>query len=117
MITAFLEYLQLEKQYSKHTIKAYSKDIIAFKECCELEYEQESLLEINYAQIRSWIVSLVNKEISNIALWAGENNRDRILRIAPKVQIAALPFLQFFMGFIEYLFHIHISIKQVLSNK
>ena len=64
-ITAFLEYLLLEKGYSKHTITAYKSDLIAFKDFCEVTYAQENLLDINYPQVRSWIVSLVDAEISN----------------------------------------------------
>lgn len=65
MINAFLDYLSLEKQYSKHTIIAYKTDLLAFKDFCITEYDQENLEEVNYAQVRSWIVSLVNQNISN----------------------------------------------------
>lgn len=64
-ITSFLEYLFLEKGYSKHTITAYKTDLIAFKDFCEVTYDQENLLDINYPQVRSWVVSLVNADISN----------------------------------------------------
>lgn len=65
MINAFLEYLSLEKQYSKHTIQAYRTDLLAFKDFCITEYNQENVQEVNYAQVRSWIVSLVEQNISN----------------------------------------------------
>ena len=64
-ITPFLEYLLLEKGYSSHTITAYKTDLIAFKDFCEVVYEQDSLVGINYAQVRSWVVSLVDADISN----------------------------------------------------
>ena len=64
-ITPFLEYLFLEKSYSKHTITAYKTDLLAFKDFCEVTYDQESLIEINYAQVRSWVLSLVAADISN----------------------------------------------------
>lgn len=64
-IEAFLEYLSLEKKYAVHTITAYRNDLISFKDFCEVEYEQEAIHKVNYSQIRSWIVSLVEKKISN----------------------------------------------------
>lgn len=64
-IEAFLEYLLLERKYSKHTITAYRNDLISFRDFCEVEYEQESIVSVNYSQIRSWIVSLVDAKITN----------------------------------------------------
>jgi len=64
-ITAFLEYLFLEKSYSKHTVTAYRTDLIAFKDFCVVSYNQENLTEIKYGQVRSWVVSLVAADISN----------------------------------------------------
>ncbi len=65
LITSFLEYLSLEKKYSKHTIIAYKTDLVAFNKFCETEYDIKHLREVNYAIVRSWIVNLVNQGISN----------------------------------------------------
>ena len=65
MIHSFLEYLTLEKKYSKHTITAYKNDLISFKDFIDTEFNQEDLSLVNYPQIRSWIVSLVNSNITN----------------------------------------------------
>lgn len=65
LIHSFLEYLELEKKYSKHTILAYKTDLIAFKDFCETEFNESNLKEVNYSQIRSWIVTLVELKISN----------------------------------------------------
>ncbi|MDP2068041.1 MAG: tyrosine-type recombinase/integrase [Lutibacter sp.] len=64
-ITSFLNYLSLEKKYSHHTITAYQNDLNTFQLFCNLEYGNESIATVNYAQIRHWIVSLVNSKISN----------------------------------------------------
>ncbi|MDO9036734.1 MAG: tyrosine-type recombinase/integrase [Lutibacter sp.] len=64
-ITSFLNYLSLEKKYSHHTITAYQNDLNTFQLFCDLEYGNESIATVNYAQIRNWIVSLVNSKISN----------------------------------------------------
>ncbi|WP_417445227.1 tyrosine-type recombinase/integrase [Joostella sp.] len=61
----FLDYLQLEKNYSKHTVLAYKNDLAAFLEFCEVTFEETSIQQINYSQIRSWIVLLVDSDISN----------------------------------------------------
>ncbi|WP_281980395.1 tyrosine-type recombinase/integrase [Tenacibaculum mesophilum] len=65
LIEAFLECLEFEKKYSKNTIQAYKTDLIAFKDFCEVEFDQEDLESIHYNQIRTWIVSLVNANVSN----------------------------------------------------
>ncbi|MBK5210464.1 MAG: tyrosine-type recombinase/integrase [Flavobacteriaceae bacterium] len=64
-ITSFLNYLSLEKKYSHHTITAYQNDLNSFQLFCNQEYGDESIATVNYAQIRNWIVSLVNSKISN----------------------------------------------------
>lgn len=65
MINSFLEYLVLERKYSNHTVTAYKKDITSFFEFCVDEFETDNLKDVNYSQIRSWIVKLVDEGISN----------------------------------------------------
>ena len=65
MVDAFLEYLDLEKKYSVHTITAYKNDLWSFRQFLVTEYDQENLIEVHYSQIRNWIVSLVNLKVSN----------------------------------------------------
>ncbi|MEX1384296.1 tyrosine-type recombinase/integrase [Lutibacter sp.] len=64
-IKSFLDYLQIEKKYSKHTIIAYKKDLNDFFAFYKTNYGDVLILEINYSQIRSWIVWLVNSNINN----------------------------------------------------
>jgi integrase/recombinase XerC len=64
-INSFLTYLLIEKKYSNHTIVAYKKDLNDFISYCFSEYGNEDLVNVNYSQIRSWIVSLVNIKVSN----------------------------------------------------
>jgi integrase/recombinase XerC len=66
--TAFRDYLQLEKVYSLHTVNAYLNDVGFFETFIVANFEQESLLEVNYSQIRSWIVSLVDADVSNASV-------------------------------------------------
>ena len=65
MINSFLDYILLEKKYSVNTITAYKNDLISFRDFLIVEYNQENLLEVHYTQIRNWIVSLVDADISN----------------------------------------------------
>lgn len=61
----FIDYLQYEKKYSLHTINAYQKDISDFAVFAEENFEETNLAEISYSIIRSWIVKLVDEEVSN----------------------------------------------------
>jgi integrase/recombinase XerC len=65
---AFRDYLQLEKKYSNHTVLAYLKDIEAFELFNKENFEQDAIENANYSQIRSWIVSLVDQNISNVSV-------------------------------------------------
>lgn len=61
----FTDYLLLEKNYSTLTINAYENDLKGFSSFLEDEYETKDINQVNYSQIRSWIVFLVEKELSN----------------------------------------------------
>jgi integrase/recombinase XerC len=62
---SFIDYLLLEKNYSKLTVKAYQNDLTDFLEFNMIQFDQLNIDKANYSQIRSWIVSMVEKEISN----------------------------------------------------
>jgi len=61
----FIDYLEKEKNYSLHTTNAYLKDIESFSGFCENEFDGIDIDEVNYPVIRSWVISLVNNNISN----------------------------------------------------
>ena len=65
---AFRDYLQKEKNYSDHTVTAYCDDLDFFAHYLVTTFDQEALSEVNYSQIRSWIVSLVDAGISNTSV-------------------------------------------------
>ena len=63
--SAFSNYLELEKKYSQHTITAYLKDLHDFEVFAKDAYQYSDIVDVNYAVIRSWIISLVDVGISN----------------------------------------------------
>jgi integrase/recombinase XerC len=65
---AFRDYLQLEKKYSAHTVLAYLNDIEFFEVFNKAHFEQDGIEKVSYSQIRSWIVSLVDQNISNVSV-------------------------------------------------
>ena len=65
---AFRDYLQLEKKYSPHTVNAYLNDINFFESFNKNQFDQDNIDRANYNQIRAWIVSLVDDNISNVSV-------------------------------------------------
>lgn len=65
---AFRDYLELEKKYSAHTVNAYLNDILFFEAFNKTHFDQDGVEGVNYSQIRSWIVSLVDEGVSNVSI-------------------------------------------------
>lgn len=64
-LQAFGNYLQMQKNYSVHTVKAYLSDLHEFESFNKINYEQETIDSVVYPQIRGWIVSLVDSGLSS----------------------------------------------------
>jgi integrase/recombinase XerC len=65
---AFTDYIQKEKKYSPHTINAYLNDIKNFQSFNKFHFNQDNIERVNYSQIRTWIVSLVDDGVSNVSV-------------------------------------------------
>ena len=65
LIEKFIEYLQIEKKYSVNTLYAYKKDLEEFQVFIYENYDKYVIENVDYKVIRSWIVQLVNKNLSN----------------------------------------------------
>ncbi|MCF6308514.1 MAG: tyrosine-type recombinase/integrase [Flavobacteriaceae bacterium] len=63
--TPFIDYLELERNYSSHTVTAYKKDLESFLKFASDEFGYTEIASVNYSIIRSWIVKLVDSGISN----------------------------------------------------
>ena len=64
-VQAFVDYLTLEKKYSGHTCKAYQQDISEFDAFCKDEFDVDDIAKAEYNLIRSWIVALLDKKVTN----------------------------------------------------
>ncbi len=99
----FQKYLESEKRFSVHTVKAYLNDLGQFLDFVDGEYGQKKLSDINHRTIRSWLVSLVtdqnvgsnsvNRKLSTLKTYyrflilAGEVKVNPTLKvIAPKLK-------------------------------
>lgn len=63
-IEAFSNYLSLEKKYAKHTLTAYQNDILEFAAFCVETHGLQSIDQVPYSILRSWIVNLIEKGLS-----------------------------------------------------
>ncbi|PCE63512.1 tyrosine-type recombinase/integrase [Sediminicola luteus] len=63
-LDAFLDYLKVERNYSKHTLEAYGKDLSDFTGFCE-QGDGVLVAAAQYIHIRSWIVALSQQGVSN----------------------------------------------------
>ncbi|TYR82711.1 tyrosine recombinase XerC [Priestia megaterium] len=62
-LNSFLEYLQIEKNYSKYTVDCYEKDIESFISFMQ-EEQIENLQQVTYADARLFLTKLYEKQYS-----------------------------------------------------
>ncbi|MCX7697275.1 MAG: tyrosine-type recombinase/integrase [Bacteroidales bacterium] len=67
-IELFIAYLEKQKRYSAHTIKAYRNDLIQFQEYVNKNYPHINLSHIHPTIIRSWFSELAMSGISTRTL-------------------------------------------------
>ncbi len=60
---SFLKYIQYEKRYSPKTVLAYQTDLQQFQNFLNKDFDAVPSAEANHGLVRSWVVSLVEKEI------------------------------------------------------
>lgn len=61
---SFIQYIKFEKRFSPHTVLAYESDLDQFFNYAKTTYETESPEEISHPMVRSWIVSMMEKQIT-----------------------------------------------------
>jgi len=62
-IKSYIDYLQFEKRYSKHTLQAYQNDLGQFGQYLRERFDTD-IIRADYQHIRSWIVYLSAENIS-----------------------------------------------------
>jgi integrase/recombinase XerC len=97
-LDSFIQYLQYEKRFSKHTITAYHQDINSFFNYLTTTYQITQLSEITHSIIRSWIVYLmehnitprsINRKISTLKSFYKYLLRQNILAENPMLKVQA----------------------------
>lgn len=86
-IGAFQDYLLKEKNYSKHTVLAYSDDVLAFSKFVDTEFEKLEIQEIQYPIIRNWIVKLVDSGQENVSVNRKISSLKSFFRFLQKIKV------------------------------
>ena len=88
----FLEYLQFQKRYSKHTILSYKTDLIAFSAFMLKEFVDIDIAAIKTTYIRTWLASLkennitsrsINRKISTLRSFFKYLLKNEVVKVNP----------------------------------
>ena len=99
LITSFIDYIESEKKYSKHTILAYQKDVLQFKSFVENVFDETNLADVKYTFIRNWIIYLkekglennsINRKISTLQLFYKHLLKSNVIEVSPLVKHKSL---------------------------
>ena len=99
MIDKFVRYIQTEKRYSVHTVKAYERDLYQFLDYLTKNYEEVDLLSVDTAIIRSYIIEMkeagvenrsINRKISTLRSFYKYNLREKRIDSTPMTSIKSL---------------------------
>jgi integrase/recombinase XerC len=61
-VQSFLNYIEFEKRYSKHTLFSYTNDLLQFENF--LNPYEKKISEANHLDIRNWMVSMMENKIT-----------------------------------------------------
>lgn len=95
-ISAFLDYLQYQKRYSAHTVKAYQNDLESFEKFLKEEHDIKDWSGVSHHLIRHWIVSLsengissrsINRKVSGLKSFFKFLIRDGVLEVNPTSKV------------------------------
>lgn len=65
MIKSFLQFLEFEKRYSKHTIVAYENDLAQFTEHLSNHHINTQAADADFSILRSWVIFLMEQGITS----------------------------------------------------
>lgn len=63
-VQSFLNYLEYERRYSKHTLESYGNDLEQLYLYLKSAYQKEEMELATHLEIRSWIVHMMEQKIS-----------------------------------------------------
>ena len=95
-ISTFVQYLKFEKRFSPYTITAYHSDLKQFQGYIENQYEISNIKEVKHVHVRSWIVSLmqnnistrsVNRKLSSLKSYFKFLNKRAVLSFNPTLKV------------------------------
>lgn len=99
MIERFVRYIQTEKRYSLHTVRAYKRDLEQFCDYIRERYELEDILKVDVALVRSYIVEMkergaenrsINRKISSLRSFYCYCLRERYINVTPLQGVKSL---------------------------
>ncbi len=99
MVSSFLNYIHRQKHLSPHTLKSYESDLQKFCKYLKKYYENIAPEKADYAIIRSWVASMVEKKAENATInraiatlrsFYAYLLREKIIEIDPMAKIQAL---------------------------
>jgi integrase/recombinase XerC len=65
---SFLQYLLIEKRYSKHTVRSYLKDLDQFYSYLSSNELPDDVVSVTSHDIRGWIVSMLDSNYSTVSV-------------------------------------------------
>lgn len=68
MTNEFLRYLQYERRYSSHTLRAYKSDLSQFEKFLHAAYPETPLPQVNKSIVRDWIISLAGDDLEESSI-------------------------------------------------
>ena len=90
LLSEFISYLSLEKNYSKHTVKAYENDILEFSHFCNVHYDFDDIDNVDYSVIRFWIVNLSEREMNNRSINRKISSLKSYFKFLQKIEVLDL---------------------------
>jgi integrase/recombinase XerC len=97
-IPRFISYLQFEKRFSQHTIRAYSDDLQQFSDFLQKQFECNDVSVVSPSFVRSWLASMkdddasaktINRKISTLKSFYRFLRRENIVTINPTSQVVS----------------------------
>ncbi|MDO6473081.1 tyrosine-type recombinase/integrase [Maribacter sp. 1_MG-2023] len=89
-LTEFISYLDLEKNYSTHTTKAYENDILEFSAFCLSNYDLSDIDIVEYNIVRFWIVDLSERKINNRSINRKISSLKAYFKFLQKIEVTEI---------------------------